>query len=446
MKEINGQAEETRSSEEKKSLIAGAVTAENKALFYETLDVVQLYLSDHYRGIFKEIEGVSNEQKKEQILAYISEALRKEKCPDTGIAENLLLERLYLEIRENSFLTEYLEMPEVEEITVNSFDDVQISYNNGKKEPCAEIFNSPAHSKTVLTKMLRESGMLIDESNPIARGHLRDMVRITAYQYPVIPESAGSAMSIRLINPQKLTKEDFINLGTATEEMIDLLTSLFVSGVSMVSIGATGSGKTTLMSYLLSQIPNDQRIITIENQVREFNLVRRDEHGVVLNDVLHLVTKEYEGQPERNIDQETLLEYALTSNPDVICVGECKSAEAFTAQEAARTGHTVITTTHANSCHAAYDRLVTLCSQKKYNLDEKTLFNLMTEAFPITFFLSKDKRDNVRRVTEILECESGIGVGGKRTFRTLYRYIKGIGFVKENDISDTLKARLEAAA
>lgn len=80
------------------------------------------------------------------------------------------------------------------------------------------------------------------------------------------------------------------------------------------------------------------------------------------------------------------MEFALTCNPDIVCVGEMKSAEAFAAQEAARTGHAVITTTHANSCKATYYRMVTLCTQK-YDMGDKTLYNLVTEAFPIVLFV-----------------------------------------------------------
>ncbi|WP_039832728.1 ATPase, T2SS/T4P/T4SS family, partial [Paenibacillus sonchi] len=116
------------------------------------------------------------------------------------------------------------------------------------------------------------------------------------------------------------------------------------------------------------------------NDCREFDLVITDENDRVLNNVVHTVTRSSEDS-RQHIDQEKLLEFALTANPDIICVGEMKSAEAFASQEAARTGHTVITTTHANSCFATYYRMVTLCTQK-YDMNDQTLYNLVTEAFP----------------------------------------------------------------
>ena len=153
---------------------------------------------------------------------------------------------------------------------------------------------------------------------------------------------------------------------------------------------------------------------------------------------------------DRNYDQERLLEFALTCDPDVVCVGEMKSAEAFAAQEAARTGHAVITTTHANSCKATYYRMVTLCTQK-YDMGDKTLYNLVTEAFPMVLFVKK-LEDNSRRVMEITECE--ILEDGTRQLHTLYRYhvsetavedgkVKVHGeFQKVSPISASLQKRL----
>lgn len=171
------------------------------------------------------------------------------------------------------------------------------------------------------------------------------------------------------------------------------------------------------MSWILSTIPNEKRVFTIENGCREFDLVKEDAEGNVLNNVVHTVTR-FSDDPKQNYDQERLLEFALTCDPDVVCVGEMKSAEAFAAQEAARTGHAVITTTHANSCKATYYRMVTLCTQK-YDMGDKTLYNLVTEAFPIVLFVKK-LEDNSRRVMEITECE--ILEDGTRQLHTLYRY------------------------
>ncbi len=145
-----------------------------------------------------------------------------------------------------------------------------------------------------------------------------------------------------------------------------------------------------------------------------------------------------------------LLETALTVNPDYICVAEMKSEEAFFAQEAARSGHGVSTTIHANSCIATYYRMVTLCKQK-FDMDDGTLYNLVTEAFPIVVFC-KRLEDNSRKIMEITECV--INDDRTRSINIIYRYnvegslnvdgktrING-SYEKINQISKAMKKRL----
>ncbi|MDR2611080.1 MAG: Flp pilus assembly complex ATPase component TadA [Clostridiales Family XIII bacterium] len=395
-------------------------------------------------GSFQEVTG-RREDKEEFLKNIIRDEIRKKQPALTSLSGDALVDRLYMEAVGFSFLSYFLEDKDVEEITVNGYDDVKITYSDGKKVPAGETFASAKHCRDIIQKLLRHSNMILDEMTPIVRGHLSDKVRITAYSYPVVDERAGASASIRIVNPKNFTRGDFIANGTCTGEMLDLLSALFAGGISMVSVGATGSGKTTLMSYLLSSLPIEQRVVTIENQVREFNLVKHDEDGRVINDVVHLITKEFLNYPERNVSQEKLLEYALTSNPDVICIGECKSEEAFTGQEAARTGHTVITTVHANDCVSAYDRLTTLC-RMAYDYDEKFIKSMVEQAFPVVFYTRKDLKTNERKITEIMECVTSETEFEKR-YRTLYVYKKTEGggeFKKVNELSEGLKKRLLA--
>jgi pilus assembly protein CpaF len=392
---------------------------------------------------FQEVTG-SRVDKKDFLKNIIRDEIKKRRPAITSLEEGALVERIYKEAVEFSFLSYYLDDTDVEEISINGFDDVKITRSDGRKVPAGETFLDAKHCRDIIRKLLRHSNMILDEMTPIVRGHLSDKIRITAYIYPIIDEGKGVSASIRIVNPKNFKRQDFIANGTCTGKMLDLLAALFSGGISMVSVGATGSGKTTLMSYLLGSLPIEQRIVTIENQVREFNLVKRDEDGRVINDVVHLVTKEFLNYPERNIDQNKLLEYALTSNPDVICIGECKSAEAFTGQEAARTGHTVITTIHANDCISAYDRLTTLC-RMAYDYDEKFIKGMVEQAFPIIFYTRKDLKTNERKITEVLECVTSETEFEKR-YSTLYAYKKGEdgggSFEKVNEISDGLKKRL----
>ena len=419
--------------------------AKNKKEFSEVLKDVQEYLSSKYATM---IANNPTEQK-QQITAYIAKYLTDYSLGVIGIDSEELVERLYTEMAEFSFLTQYLFATNIEEININSWKDVKIIYSNGRVLPSTEKFNSPEHAVDVVRRLLHKSGMILDNSQPGVVGHLSNKIRITVLGNPITDNDKGVAASIRIVNPQKLTRLDFIKNKTATAHMLDFLSVCLRYGLSMCVTGSTGSGKTTLMSWLLSTIPYDKRIFTIENSCREFDLVREDERGNVINNVVHTVTR-YSEDPRQNIDQEKLLEYALTCNPDVICVGEMKSAEAFAAQEAARTGHAVITTTHANSCSATYHRMVTLCTQK-YDINDKTLYNLVTEAFPLVLFIKK-LEDSSRKVMEITECE--ICEDGTRKIHTLFRYhitentivdgkvqIRG-EYQKVSNISESLQKRL----
>lgn len=415
--------------------------------FFTVLKETQEDISLKYSTLLSRNEN--SKQIEQQIKAYISKFLLYNKYAVPNLPLTELVDKLYTEMAEFSFLTPYLFRKDVEEININSWKDVKVTYSDGQILPTKETFQSPKHAVDVIRRLLHKSGMILDYAQPFVTGHLSNNTRITVFGNPITDKDKGVAASIRIVNPQKLEKTKFIEYGTATEEMLDFLNFVLRFGVSICITGATGSGKTTLMGWMLSEIPNNKRIFTIENGCREFDLVKEDENGNVINNVIHTCTR-YSDDSKQSIDQEKLLEGALTSNPDIIVVGEMKSAEAFAAQEAARTGHAVITTIHANSCEATYARMETLCKQK-YDLNDNTLHKLVTEAFPIIVFIKK-LEDNARRIMEITEME--ITNDGERKLHTLYQFhvkenrltsdgnIKVIGdFEKVNDISDSLKRR-----
>jgi pilus assembly protein CpaF len=412
------------------------------AQFEEILPGVQNYLSVRYADLLR----ADTDDRQTRICSHIEKYLISENLPAKEDELPGIIRRLYLEVAEYSFLTDYLNDDEVEEIDINRWDDVKVTYADGKTRPASEVFISPQHALDVVKRLLHASRMVIDQGKPLVRGHLSNMVRITALCEPVVDRDAGVCCSIRIVNPKKLSREAFIANGTATAEMLDFLSDALLSGASVCLAGATTSGKTTLMSYLLSRIPDSKRIVTIENEVREFDLVKRDENGKVRNNAVHLVTRSYD-KKEDSIDQDKLLEYSLTLNPDVIVVGEAKSGEAMAAQEAARTGHAVLTTVHASGCAGIYYRLVTLCLQKANGLDQRAIYDLVTDAFPVTLYLERDPDTGERKVTEIAECETT--PGGGRRMRSLWQGSLGAptdeAFRRGEGISASLSRRMMKA-
>lgn len=381
--------------------------------FGSVLKEVQEYISSKYAALLMEPDG---DEVKSQIKRYMKKYIQDYRIAVNGMDMETLIENLYTEMAEFSFLTKYIFGTGIEEIDINSWRDIEVQYSDGRNEKLEEHFDSPEHAVNVVRRMLHVSGMVLDNASPAVLGHLSKNIRIAVLKAPLVDEDVGVAASIRIVNPQSMKKSDFVNGETATEEMLDFLAECIRYGISVCVAGATSSGKTTLAGWLLTTIPDSKRIFTIENGSRELDLVR-EKDGRVTNRVIHTLTRDSENQ-RQSIDQDTLLDMALRFNPEIICVGEMRSSEAYSAQEAARTGHTVLTTIHSNSCEATYRRMVTLC-KRKYDISDETLMGLVTEAFPVIVF-AKQLENKKRKIMEIMECE--ILPDGSRDFHTLFHY------------------------
>lgn len=413
--------------------------------FGSVLTDVQEYISSKYSSLL--IEGTKDDVK-EQIKLYISKYLMDNRVTVDGMDNDLLIDRLYVEMAEFSFLTKYIFGTGIEEINVNAWNDIEIHKAGGETIKLDEHFDSPQHAINVVRRMLHVSGMVLDNAAPAVLGHLSKNIRIAVLKTPLVDEDVGVAASIRIVNPQNFTKADFVKAKTATDDMMDFLSECLRFGVSTCVAGATSSGKTTVAGWLLNTIPDHKRIFTIENGSRELALVRL-RNGKVLNSVIHTLTRASENEMQ-NIDQDILLDFALRFNPEIICVGEMRGPEAYTAQEASRTGHTVLTTIHSNSCESTYRRMVTLC-KRKYDISDETLLSLVTEAFPLVVF-TKQLENRERKIMEIMECE--ILPDGSRKYRTIYRYKITENRIEQNrliinghhekvsDISESLQKRL----
>jgi len=382
--------------------------------FQTVLKEVQEYISSNYSVL---ITNQELEDSKEQMKRYISKYIMDEGIAVKGMEGQELVAALYTEMAEYGFLTKYIFGKGIEEIDINSWQDIEVQYSDGRNEKLKEHFDSPEHAVNVIRRMLHVSGIVLDNASPAVLGHLSKNIRIAVLKTPLVDEDIGIAASIRIVNPQSMKKEDFIRSGTATDEMLDFLSNLIRYGISVCVAGATSSGKTTVLGWLLTTIPNNKRIYTIENGSRELDLIRHEE-GNVINSVVHTITRDSENEKQR-IDQIMLLDMALRFNPDIAVVGEMRGAEANAAQEAARTGIAVLTTIHANSCEATYRRMVSLC-KRAVDMSDETLMGYVTEAYPIVVFC-KQLENKQRKMMEIMECE--ILHDGSRNYRVLYQYI-----------------------
>lgn len=381
--------------------------------FRGVLQTVQEHIAEQHSGLLSDGNATDS---KEHIKRYIAKFVQDSRVAVRGYTSQQLVDALYTEMAEYSFLTKYIFGEGIEEIDINSWRDIEIQYSGGRCEKLSEHFDSPEHCINVLRRMLHVSGTILDDQSPVVVGTLAENIRIAVMKHPIVDASVGAAASIRIVNPHRMKKEDFIGGGTATGEMLDFLTECIRYGISVCVAGATSSGKTTIAGWLLTTIPDNKRIFTIENGSRELSLVR-EQDGRVTNSVVHTLTRNSENEVYR-IDQIDLVDISLRFNPDIIVVGEMRGAEANAAQEVARTGVAVVTTIHSNSCESTYRRMVSLC-KRAVDMSDETLMSYVTEAYPIVVFC-KQLENKKRRLMEIMECE--ILPDQSRSYRTLFRY------------------------
>ena len=426
--------------------------AANQELTYDQiLEDVQRYFAENHASTIAEA-GEGNAERATSLLKELMEHyIVKRKYALDGLSTKELCSKLYEDMAGYSFLKKWIYKPGVEEVNINAYNDIEVIESSGRSIKIPDKFSSPQHAIDVIRRMLNACGMVIDDTMPSIVGFLDKNIRISVDKTPIVDADVGVNASIRIVNQQTVSEEKLLNSGSATAEMLHFLTACIRYGVSVCIAGSTGSGKTTIMAWLLSNVPNNRRLITIEEGSREFDLVKRDAQGNILNSVVHLLTRPSEN-PALNINQDFLLERVLRKHPDVIGVGEMRSAaESLSAAESSRTGHTVCTTIHSNSCNSTYRRMMTL-AKRKYNMDDSILMQIMVEAYPIIVF-TKQLEDRSRKIMEIIEGEDY--QDGRLIAHSLYKYevednvtddrgeTRVVGHHKKIGlISDSLKKRL----
>lgn len=378
--------------------------------FWPLLILVQEYISQTYAA------ALTDKEKLSQLKSYIEKYLRDKEYEVDGLPTQRLIDKLFCEMAQYSILTQFLGSPDLEEINVNSWKDIALTYLDGGVVKTKEHFHSPQHSVDIVKRLLHHSGMIIDNATPMSQGHLPNNTRITALKEPIVDDELGIAVSIRLLHPQRINRTELIKTGFATEEMLDFLAICIRHGVSTVIAGATSSGKTTLLNSLLGSIPNNKRIFTIESGSRELSLVR-EENGKTINNVVHTLSRPSDN-PAYDINQENLVIASLRFNPDIIAIGEMRDVEGYSAVESSLTGHTVVSTVHSFAGDAAHMRIALLC-QKRFPIEFNTSLMQAGQAFPLVVYTHK-LENNARKIMDISECE--VLSNGERKYRVLYRY------------------------
>lgn len=288
-------------------------------------------------------------------------------------------------------LEDLLSDDSVSEIMAVSKDEIYIE-QKGKIKLAPISFTSNRQMMRVIERIVAPIGRRVDESSPMVDARLKDGSRVNI----VIPPLAlkGPAITIRRFAKEKLTHHDLIGFGAMTEEMATFLRAAIEARLNIVVAGGTGSGKTTLLNVLSSFIPEDERIITIEDSAE---LQMQQPH------VVRLESRPPNIEGRGAIEIRDLVRNALRMRPDRVVIGECRSGEALDMLQAMNTGHDgSLTTLHANTPRDTISRLETLVMFAGVELPSRAIREQIAGAVDLIVQL-KRLQDGSRKVVQVTE-------------------------------------------
>jgi pilus assembly protein CpaF len=328
---------------------------------------------------------------REEVLLVIRGTVNSEAVP-LSFAER---ERLSREILDEIFglgpLEQLLKDQTISDILVNRYNKVYVE-RAGKLEITGLSFKDDAHLMQIIDRIVSRVGRRVDESSPMVDARLADGSRVNA----IIPPLAldGPVLSIRRFGRDPITARNMIENRTLTEAMLETLVCMVKARVNILISGGTGAGKTTLLNVLSGFIPDDERVVTIEDAAE---LQLKQEH------VVRLETRPPNIEGRGAVRQRQLVINSLRMRPDRIIVGEVRGEEAFDMLQAMNTGHEgSLTTVHANSPRDALARLESMFSMANLNIPERAIRQQITSAIHVVIQIAR-LTDGTRKVMSISE-------------------------------------------
>ncbi|GAC1546101.1 MAG: CpaF family protein [Herpetosiphon sp.] len=288
-------------------------------------------------------------------------------------------------------LEDLLAEDEISEIMVNGPKQIYVE-RKGKLEKVATTFLDDGHVLRIIDRIIAPLGRRCDEQSPMVDARLGDGSRVNVVIRPLALR--GPTITIRKFAKKRIEVADMIRYGTLSQDMADFLEACIKARLNIVVSGGTGSGKTTTLNLLSGFIPEDERIITVENAAE---LQLRQDHVVTLESR----PPSLEGTGE--ITMMDLIVNCLRMRPDRVIVGECRGGEALAMLQAMNTGHDgSLTTAHANTPKDAISRLETMCLMAGMDLPMRAIREQIASAVHVIVQQSRLK-DGSRKVTNITE-------------------------------------------
>jgi len=367
--------------------------------FYELKGVIHRKLVDQLD--VGKLQGEASEELRGKVRQVVL-ALCEEEDTLLNASER---QRLAQEILDETFglgpLEPLLKDAKISDILINGPDQVYVE--RGGRLTLTEVkFKDNGHLLHIIDKIISPLGRRCDEVSPMVDARLKDGSRVNA----IIPPLAidGPSMSIRRFGKDPITWEDYLRFRSCAPEIIEFLQACVHSGLNILITGGTGSGKTTLLNNLSSFIPDDERIVTIEDAAE---LQLRQPH------VVRLESRPPNLEGKGRITVRDLLVNALRMRPDRIVVGECRSSETLDMLQAMNTGHEgSMTTIHANSTRDAVQRVETMVMMSGFELPQRAIRQQFASAIDVIVQAARltGGRRKIISVTEVQGMEGDVVV------------------------------------
>lgn len=340
-----------------------------------------------------DLEELSNDFSKHRgaIEGLIAKYLAKESLNLTMTQRDRIQAELMDEITGFGPITALINDPEVNEIMVNGPNQIYVE-RSGLLYRTDYHFKDDNHVLHVIKKIVSPIGRRIDESSPMVDARLPNGSRVNA----IIPPLAlnGPTLTIRKFSDNPFKVEDLVRFGTLTAKMAEVIRFCIEGRLNVVVSGGTGSGKTTTLNVLSSFIPNNERIVTIEDAA-ELKLFQ--------DHVVRLETRPSNVEGRGEVSIRDLVKNSLRMRPDRIVVGEVRSGEALDMLQAMNTGHDgSLTTGHANSPRDMLSRLETMVLMSGMQLPVKAIRDQVASALDLIIQQSR-LQDGSRKITHITE-------------------------------------------
>lgn len=347
----------------------------------------------------EKLSRVNSTQARQAVLGIVKEIMAEQRVPLSYDEQEKIQADLLDEVFGLGPLEPLLRDPKISDILVNDKDHVFIE-KGGLLQRANTSFRDDRHLMQIIDRIVSRVGRRVDESSPMVDARLPDGSRVNA----IIPPLAldGPSISIRRFGTGPLAANQLVKLNSISAEMMEVLSAAVKAKISIVIAGGTGSGKTTLLNIMSQYIPNNERLVTIEDAA-ELRLAQEN--------IVRLETRPPNIEGQGAIRQRQLLINSLRMRPDRIIMGEIRGEEAFDMLQAMNTGHEgSMTTIHANTPRDAIARLESMVAMGNMNLPEKSVRQQIAAAITIVVQANRlsDGSRKVTSVTEITGMEENV--------------------------------------